>query len=74
MMLAYRIEKIILQNGELVLKGLPFQPGEMVEVLILPQQKNKIYATPKELSLKGSVLKYEKPFEPVALNDWDTLK
>ncbi len=73
-MQAYRIEKIISRNSELVLKGLPFQPGETVEVLILPRQKNKNYKTGNAESLKGAVLKYEKPFEPVAQDDWNVIK
>ncbi len=71
---AYRTKKIISQNNELVLKALPFQPGEAVEVFILPQQKSKHYNTDNDYSLKGSVLQYEKPFEPVAQDDWSVLQ
>jgi prevent-host-death family protein len=39
---------------------------------VIPYQKS----TPEELlqSLRGTVLKYENPAEPVALGDWEALK
>lgn len=34
-MQAYRLETVMPQNGQLQLSSLPFQPGEMVEIIIL---------------------------------------
>jgi len=71
-MRAYRTEKIISQNGALDLKALPFKAGELVEIIILPLE-NRVNET-NSYSLKGKVIKYDQPTEPVAQNDWDVLK
>lgn len=54
-------------NGRVILEHLPFQPGEKVDVVI------RSHATPsgKRRDLKGSVLRYENPFDPVASEDWE---
>lgn len=52
-------------QGRVVLDHLPFQPGEKVEVVIRSQ------AMSSRRDLKGSVLRYNDPFEPVALEDWE---
>ena len=70
-MQAYRIEKTIPQNGNLQLTALPFQAGELVEIIILPR-KDRVRSATNDL-LKGTVLKYEESTEPVALEDWDVL-
>ena len=76
-MRAYRAEKVVSQNGVLELHALPFRAGEVVEVIILSRE-DKISKTDSfkadRFSLKGKVLKYENPTEPVAQNDWDVLK
>ena len=72
-MQAYRAEKVVSKNSALELKALPFQAGEVVEVIILPRN-NKTNDTNNTYSLKGKVLKYEKPTEPVAQDDWNVLK
>ena len=67
-MQAYRVEKVISQNGKLELSALPFQEGEVVEVIILScgTRANKTARYP----LVGKVLKYSDPTEPVAQTDW----
>ncbi len=69
-MQAYRIEKIIPQNGNLQLTALPFQAGELVDIIIL-RREDQVRSTTSDL-LKGTVLKYEEPTEPVAREDWKT--
>jgi hypothetical protein len=71
-MYAYRLETVVPQNGELQLKSLPFRPGETIEVIILAANtlKNKLTHFP----LKNSVLLYENPLEPVAVEDWSILQ
>ena len=71
-MRAYRVEKVVSQNGILELHALPFREGEVVEVIILSRE-DKLAKTDR-FSLKGKVLKYEKPTEPVAQEGWDVLK
>ena len=70
-MRAYRLEKLVGQNGVLELKALPFREGEVVEVIILSREVMASEANPEPL--KGKVLKYENPTEPVAQEDWDIL-
>jgi len=69
---AYRIEKRIAANGVLYLDALPFREGELVEVIVLPREDKKpgIHS----LSLRGKVIRYIAPTEPVAQNDWEALK
>ena len=71
-MRAYRVEKIVSQNGLLELSALPFQAGEMVEIIILSREKG--LSRTVLYPLKGKVLKYENPTDPVAADDWEVLK
>lgn len=67
-----RVEATVSKSGELQLKGLPFRPGEKVEVIVLPLHRLK--AAAGRSSLKNTVLKYEDPTQPVAEQDWDALQ
>ncbi len=68
---AYRIEKKIAANGVLHLEALPFSEGELVEVIVLPCEDRKRKSA--ALSLRGKVIEYVAPTEPVAQNDWEAL-
>jgi hypothetical protein len=71
-MQAHRIETVIQPNGKIVLENLPFEEGESVEIVISKaanQKDENLYP------LRGTVYKYEEPFEPSApLEDWEALK
>jgi hypothetical protein len=69
---AYRVEKIISQDGVLELQALPFRAGEVVEVIILSRE-DKIRAA-RDFPLQGKILRYDKPTEPVAQDDWEVLQ
>ena len=71
-MKAYRVEKKITTNGELKLNALPFQEGDEVEVIILSHEPDSEPVTPSPL--RGKVIEYLDPTEPVAIEDWDLLK
>ena len=71
-MKAYRVEKKITATGELKLKALPFQEGDEVEVIILSHESDSDPATPSPL--RGKVIEYLDPTEPVAEEDWELLK
>jgi hypothetical protein len=71
-MRAYRVEKIISQDGTLELRALPFRAGEVVEVIILSRE-DKVYAA-RDFPLQGKVLRYEMPTEPVTQDDWEVLQ
>ena len=71
-MRAYKVETTIPEDGILALDSLPFRAGEAVEVIILSRDE-----PPREKvrgSLRGKVLHYERPTEPVADEDWDALR
>jgi len=54
-----------------VLTGVPFAPGESVDVLIVSKHPSP---KPAGRSLLGSVIEYRNPFAPVAEEDWDALR
>jgi hypothetical protein len=70
-MQAYRIEKVIPDTGKVELDALPFAAGSVVEIIVIGPEKETNGHRP---SLKGSVIKYDNPFEPVAENDWEALQ
>ena len=51
---------------------MPFRAGEVVEVIILSRE-DKLPEV-HDFPLKGNVLRYEKPTEPVAQDDWEVLQ
>ena len=73
---AHRVAITLEQDGTLVLEDLPFQAGEAVEVIILPQHVSS--STPSNgtdpYPLRGLPLQYDCPVDPVAQDDWDTLR
>ncbi len=69
---AYRVEKQVAANGILRLDALPFQEGDLVEVIILAREEKT--SRPVSTSLRGKVIEYIDPTEPVAENDWGALK
>jgi hypothetical protein len=70
-MKAYRVEKEIAADGVLQLDALPFLAGERVEVIILTREE-KEQANPE--SIRGKVLEYIDPTEPVAEDEWDAMR
>ena len=71
-MRAYRVEKVVSQDGVLELRALPFRAGEVVEVIILSRE-DKVRGV-HDFPLQGKVLHYEKPTEPMAQDDWEILR
>ncbi len=69
---AYRVEKEVATNGVLQLNALPFKEGELVEVIILGRKRemHKVAHSP----LRGKVIAYIDPTEPVAQDDWELLR
>ena len=67
-----RVEKVIQSNGTIVLENLPFDEGEKVEIIIL---KSNSESENDRYPLRGTVYKYENPFEPtIPAEDWEALK
>ena len=65
-------ETTVGEHGELVLEGLPFKPGQPVEVLVVSKTAGS--TTGGGGSLRDSVLEFREPLEPVAGEDWDALQ
>lgn len=77
---AHKVEAVLTENGTLMLQGLPFHAGEAVEVIILeaktPQQNVTLSSQPEKnlYPMRGKVVRYDDPTEPVALEDWEVLQ
>jgi hypothetical protein len=67
---AYRIEAVLSEDGKLLLDHLPFRAGQAVEVIVLPVTRPAAAGRP----LQGSVLRYDRPTDPVAEADWGALQ
>ncbi|ARV57545.1 hypothetical protein BZZ01_01850 [Nostocales cyanobacterium HT-58-2] len=77
---AHKIETVLTEDGTLTLQGLPFHAGEAVEVIVL-QAKTRSHPQPDKspsdtnrYPLRGTVIRYDDPTEPVALEDWEFLQ
>ncbi len=67
---AHRIEVVLLEDGKLLLDHLPFRAGQAVEVIIFPAT----CPPPPGNVLKGAVLRYDQPTDPVAEADWGSVR
>lgn len=56
--------------GRVVLDHLPFRPGDKVDIVVSRHSARASQAA----DLRGSVLHYGDPFQPVATDDWDANK
>jgi hypothetical protein len=68
---AFRTEAVLSEDGKLLLDNLPFSAGQAVEVIVLPAVPR---SPPGGHPLKGTVLRYDRPAEPVAADDWEAQK
>ncbi len=69
---APRVETILQQDGTLTLEHLPFRAGQAVEVSILAHPTE--VAAGNRYPLRGTELHYERPTDPVAVEDWGALQ
>ena len=67
---AHRIEAVLTEDGKLLLDHLPFRAGQTVEVIVLPTNPS----VPPGQTLRGAVLRYDRPTDPVAEADWDAVR
>jgi hypothetical protein len=67
-MQTFHAETVVEKDGKFHLDNMPFSEGEAVHVFVSSAK------TGSKDSLKGTVLKYEQPFAPVAEEDWDAAK
>jgi hypothetical protein len=77
---AYKVRSIVMADGSIVLKGLPFSIGRSVEVIVQDDLSTlEPVANPtlgeRWKSLQGSVTRYDDPFESaIPIEDWDVLQ
>jgi hypothetical protein len=67
---AHRIEVVLSEDGKLSLERLPFRAGQAVGVIVLPSARASEAGRP----LRGAVLRYDRPTDPVADADWDATR
>jgi len=65
----YRVKMTIEEDGSLTLKGLPFRPGERVEIVVRPCGGK----AEKPHSGRGKPVRDTDPFGGVAGKDWESL-
>jgi hypothetical protein len=70
----YKVDAVVEQSGTLILEQLPFQVGEHVEVIVMRVPKLAREATVADHPLRGTVLRYDDPFAPVAEFEWEVLQ
>ncbi|MBS3030357.1 MAG: hypothetical protein HCA25_25870 [Dolichospermum sp. DET50] len=72
---AHKIETALTEDGTLLLQGLPFHAGDVMEVIILQPQSAQHQIKSLETQntnlypLRGKVIRYDDPTEPVALEE-----
>ena len=54
------------------LNALPFRKGELVEVIVLGRKEKM--SKPVLSPLRGKVIEYIAPTEPIAQDDWELLR
>lgn len=67
---AHRVEAVLSEDGKLSLDHLPFRAGQAVEVIVLAVGQ----PVPAVHPLQGSVLRFDRPTDPVAESDWDATR
>ncbi len=66
----YKVETEVSKDGSVTIKGLPFQPGNRVEVIIRSRCSD---AEEQSYSLRGKPFRFLDPFGSVAEEDWEAL-
>jgi hypothetical protein len=71
-MSTFRLDTTLTQDGTLTLSNLPFQAGDSVEVIIVP--RTDASDVQNGHPLRGKVIQYDNPTEPVTQEDWEVLR
>lgn len=68
---AYMVDALVSESGSLLIQDVPFKAGTPVEVILLERaiDRPEVERNP----FWGSELKYEDPFEPISVEDWEAL-
>ena len=68
----HRIKATVDQNGSLTLRDLPFEAGDHVEVSIVAERRRP--SSDEAYPLRGTPVTLANPFEPVAADDWESVR
>jgi hypothetical protein len=68
----FRVETKVSSDGSLTIKGLPFQAGDKVEVIIRSHKHGERKSTC--YPLRGKPISYTDPFGSVSEEDWEVLR
>ncbi len=68
----YRVEAEVGTDGSVTLRGLPFQAGDRVEVIV--REAATVDGNGKHYPLRGKPLRYSDPFGSVAEEEWEVLR
>jgi hypothetical protein len=68
----YRLETTVSGDGSIVIKGLPFQAGDKVQVIVRGRESRE--EGNERYSLRGTPVRYTDPFEPVSEEAWEVLR
>jgi hypothetical protein len=68
----YRTATTVSDDGTLIIRGLPFRPGDKVEVIVRSRKRERRRGD--RYPLRGKLIRYVNPYESVAENDWAVLK
>lgn len=68
----YRVETAVSNDGTLTVKGLPFQAGDKVEVIVRSREREQEHS--ERYPLHDKPIRYVDPLDSVAEDDWDVLK
>jgi len=71
-MQTYRVETKVSRNRTLTIKGVPFQVGEKVEVIVRRRERERERCG--RYPLRGKPIRYLDPFESVAEMGWEALQ
>ena len=70
----FKTKTKVRNNHKVQINDVPFEDGQEVEIIISIKNGNENLDKLKD-SLKGSVLKYNDPFDPaITSDDWELLK
>ena len=69
----YRIEATVSKEKTVSLKNLPFNEGDQVEIVVRKRKCEKAEEQEK-YPLRGLPIRYKKPHDSVAENDWAVLE
>ena len=69
---AHKVEARVDDKRCLSLKGLPFRPGEVVEVIVIGHSSGS--NGQQQFPLRGKPIRYDDPTLPTSDDDWGALK